>query len=108
MIAYDDVDNDRGSATEGGAGGGGGGGGGGRSRQARNRRRAVSLPGQFLLVRRVVDFFRGFPDSRSPNVSRTGERRSSIRDTGRTHDSDPLSGSGLYRAITRLAIERIK
>lgn len=58
MIAYDDVDNDRGSAAEGG---------GGRSPEpaGRNRRRVVSLPGQFLPVRRVVDFFRilGFRDS---------------------------------------------
>lgn len=45
---------------------------------------------------------------RDPERLRTGERRSSIRDTGRTHDSDPLSGSGLYRAITRLASERVK
>lgn len=43
---------------------------------------------------------------RDPERLRIEERRSSIRDTGRTHDSDPLSGSGLYRAIIRLAIGR--
>lgn len=95
MIAYDDVDNDRGSAKE----GGGGEGGRSPSRQARNRRRAVSLPGQFLLVRRVVDFFR-ILEFAIPNLYEPGNAgRRSATPAGHmtvTHLAVPVCIARLY------------
>lgn len=82
MIAYDDVDNDRGSAT----GGGGGGEGGGRSP---SRQAGIDV----ALFRCRASFFQFAVSSTSfgfRTFTTNEERRSSIRDTGRTHDSDPL------------------